>query len=268
MSGERGAHEEHPDEVASVLRMVAIAFVQARMGSTRLPGKVLEPLARRPSLLRITDRLERVRGLDSIAVLTSAATADDAIAGLCDNAGLTCLRGAEHDVLDRFHLGIQRLAPELILRITADCPLVDPGIVSDLIELYRARPGVIYASVATGALSASAGYSRFPDGLDAEAVSPAALEQAWREARDPYEREHVTPFVWRHPERFAAAVLECDEDHGDERWTVDYPADLDFVRAVYERLGECPFDWRAVVALLEREPALRALNQRQRASGD
>ncbi len=229
---------------------------------------MLEPLAGRPALLRITDRLARVRGLDSIAVLTSVETSDDAIAGLCDAAGLTCLRGDEHDVLDRFHSGLVRLRPTLIVRITADCPMVDPQVVSDVIDLYNTRPDVVYASVATGALGASAGYNRFPDGLDAEAISPAVLEQAWRLSRDPFEREHVTPFVWRRPKRFRAAVLECEEDRGTERWTVDYSADLDFVRAVYERLGDDPFGWRDVVSLLDREPGLRRLNERYREPQD
>jgi spore coat polysaccharide biosynthesis protein SpsF len=234
------------------------------MGSTRLPGKVLAPLDGRPSLLRIVERLSRVEALDGVAVLTSTASGDDRIAALCASESIACIRGDEDDVLDRFHLAATQLEPDLVVRVTADCPLVDPLVIGDLLDLYASRPEIAYASVATGAIGADAGLRRFPDGLDAEVVAVAALEQAWREARDPYEREHVTPYLWRRPERFAAAILECERDLGAERWTVDYPADIELVRAVYEQLTE-PFGWHDVLALLEREPSLRRLNAAHRA---
>ncbi len=244
--------------------MSTLAFVQARMGSTRLPGKVLSPLHGRPALLAIVERLSRVRALDGIAVLTSVAAGDDAIAALCETAGVTCVRGDEQDVLDRFHVAAERLGPELIVRVTADCPLVDPEVVSDLLDLHASRSELDYVSVATGAIGAEAGLRRFPDGLDAEAFASSVLDEAWREATDPYEREHVTPFLWRRPERFPAAVLECERDLGTERWTIDHPADLELVRAVYERLSE-PFGWREVLSVLERDPQLRRLNAAHRA---
>jgi spore coat polysaccharide biosynthesis protein SpsF len=247
--------------------MATLAFVQARVGSTRLPGKVLEPLGGRPALLRIVERLSRVVSLDDVAVLTSNASGDDALAALCADTGVRCVRGDEHDVLDRFRRAAEQLSPELIVRVTADCPLVDPEVVADLLDLYAQRPGIAYASVATGAVRSRAGLRRFPDGLDAEVFSPTALEQAWREATDPFEREHVTPFLWRRPERFPAVMLECDVDHGGERWTVDYPADLELLSIVYERLHE-PFGWRDVLALLDREPGLRELNTAHRAVPD
>jgi spore coat polysaccharide biosynthesis protein SpsF (cytidylyltransferase family) len=244
-----------------------LAFVQARMGSTRLPGKVLAPLAGRPSLLRIVARLSRVRTLDGVAVLTSVAAADDEIAALCAGEGLTCIRGDEHDVLARFRQGAQQLRPQRVVRVTADCPLVDPEVVADLLALHASRPELAYASVATGAIGAESGLRRFPDGLDAEVFTAEVLEAAWRDATDPFEREHVTPHLWRAPERFPAAVLECERDLGDERWTVDHPADLELVRAVYERLRE-PFGWREVLALLDGDPALRHLNAAHRAHAD
>ena len=244
--------------------MGTLAFVQARMGSTRLPGKALAPLAGRPSLLRILDRLSRVAALDGVAVLTSLASSDDDIAALCASEDVTCVRGDEHDVLARFQLASRQLRPERVVRVTADCPLVDPEVVGDLLALHSSRPALAYASVATGALAAESGLRRFPDGLDAEVFGADVLERASREASDPYEREHVTPYVWRQPEIFLAAVLECESDLGDERWTVDHPADLELVGAVYERLCE-PFGWREVLALLERDPALRDLNAMYRA---
>ena len=244
--------------------MGTLAFVQARMGSTRLPGKVLAPLAGRPSLLRTVDRLSRAPGLDGVAVLTSVDSRDDDIAALCANEQLTCIRGDEHDVLGRFQLASVQLAPERIVRVTADCPLIDPGVVGELLALHSSEPQLAYASVATGALGAKAGLRRFPDGLDAEVFNADVLEQAASEASDPYEREHVTPYVWRRPERFPAALLECERDLGDERWTVDHAADLELVGVIYERLQE-PFGWREVLALLERNPQLRAVNAAYRA---
>lgn len=247
-----------------MIAVATLAFVQARMGSTRLPAKVLAPLAGRPSLLRIVDRLSRVDALDGVAVLTSHAAADDAIAALCADEGVACVRGDELDVLDRFRAAARQLRPARVVRVTADCPLVDPEVVADLLALHASRPEVVYASVATGAISADRGLRRFPDGLDAEVFTTEVLEAAWREANDPFEREHVTPHVWRAPERFPAAILECERDLGDERWTVDHPEDLELVRAVYERVRE-PFGWREVISLLERDPALRQLNAARRA---
>ena len=244
--------------------MKTLAFVQARTGSTRLPGKVLAPLAGRPSLLRIVDRLARVETLHGVAVLTSVAAGDDAIAELCAREGVTCVRGDEQDVLGRFHLGAGALEPDRVVRVTADCPLVDPEVIADLLALHASDPRTVYASVATGAIGAETGLRRFPDGLDAEVFTVAALEQAWREADDPYEREHVTPYLWRRPERFPAATLECERDLGSERWTVDHAADLELVRAVYAQLAE-PFGWREVLAVLERDPSLRRLNAAHRA---
>jgi spore coat polysaccharide biosynthesis protein SpsF len=250
--------------------MSTIAFVQARMGSTRLPGKVLEPLAGRPALARIVERLRAVPAIDEVAVLTSGLSGDDAIVEVCRARRIRCLRGSERDVLDRFQRAAEALHADRVVRVTADCPLIDPEVLGRLLELAAARPDVAYASVATGATGTDAGYRRYPDGLDAETFSARALAEAWREATDAYEREHVTPFIWRRPERFGVAVLEAEEDLGDERWTIDYPADLELVKALYERLDDgvdTPFGFRDVLAVLEREPELRALNAAHRTLG-
>jgi spore coat polysaccharide biosynthesis protein SpsF len=250
--------------------MGTIAMVQARMGSTRLPGKVLAPLAGRPALARIVERLRAARGVDEVVVLTSRSPRDEAIVELCAARGIRCLRGSEHDVLDRFQQASQALDAQRIVRVTADCPLIDPEVVGRLLALAAAQPEDAYASVATGAIGADAGYRRYPDGLDAETFTARMLATAWREASDPYDREHVTPFIWRHPERFPVVVLEADEDLGEERWTIDHPADLELVRAVYEGLPEGasrPAGFREVLAVLARDPRLRALNAAHRVAG-
>lgn len=239
------------------------------MGSTRLPGKVLETIAGRPVLRHIVERLRAVPALDAVVVVTSERARDDAIAEFCGAHRMRCFRGSEHDVLDRFQGAAETFGAGRIVRVTGDCPLVDPEVIEALLDLAAARPDAGYASVATGAIGADAGYRRYPDGLDAETFTAQSLATAWREATDPYEREHVTPFIWRRPERFGVVVLEADEDLGAERWTIDYPADLELVRALYQRLdrGITPFGWRDVLALLEREPELRALNAAHRALG-
>jgi spore coat polysaccharide biosynthesis protein SpsF len=251
--------------------MGTIAMVQARMGSTRLPGKVLAPLAGRPALARIVQRLRWAPGVDEVAVLTSELARDEPIVAMCRAEGVACVRGSELDVLDRFHTAGQALGAELIVRVTADCPLVDPEVVGALLALAGAQPREVFASVATGAIGREAGYRRYPDGLDAETFTAEMLAVAWREAGDPYEREHVTPFLWRRPERFGVVVLESARELGDERWTIDHPADLVLVQALYERLqdgdGGRPFGMREVLEALEREPWLRELNAAHRVTG-
>jgi spore coat polysaccharide biosynthesis protein SpsF (cytidylyltransferase family) len=244
-----------------------IAFIQARMGSKRLPGKVLAPLAGRPVLLRVVDRVRAADSVDAAVVLTSTDPRDEAVARLCAGSGVPFVRGSEEDVLDRYAQAAVTFGPELVVRVTADCPLIDPAVIDDLVALFARRPGLAYASVATGAIGPEHGYLRYPDGLDVEALAANVLAIAAAQAREPFEREHVTPYVRRHPELFSAAVLEADHDVGEERWTLDYPADLALLGAVYERLEGSspePFGYREVLALLEREPHLRELNRRHR----
>jgi glutamate-1-semialdehyde 2,1-aminomutase len=238
--------------------MRTVALIQARMGSTRLPGKVLAPLAGTPLLGLVIERTAAARGLDAIAVATSDLDRDDAVAAVARAAGVDVVRGSEQDVLDRFQRGARQLGADVVVRVTADCPLVDSELIGRVIDL-RARERLDYAAIPTGPI---AGLRCFPDGLDCEVFTAAALASAWREATDLYDREHVSPFIKRE-ERFARAFLEAETDLGAERWTVDYPQDLDFVRAVVQRLGRnCGY--RDILALLDREPELRAINQPSR----
>jgi spore coat polysaccharide biosynthesis protein SpsF len=238
-----------------------LGFVQARMGSTRLPGKVLRPLAGRPMAARVLDRVARTPGLDGVALLTSDTPCDEPLRRLGAQLGIAVVAGSQDDVLDRFHLAAQRLGAETILRVTADCPLIDPEVLGELLTVFGNTPTLDYAAVATGAMGARPALYRYPDGLDGEVLRADTLALAWEESRGSYEREHVTPFVWRRPERFRLTLLQAPEDLGRERWTVDHASDLAFIRAVYERLLDRePFGFRDVLELLGREPALRELN--------
>lgn len=199
-----------------------LVVIQARMGSSRLPGKVLADLAGRP-MLRF--QIERLADLycDHLVVATSELPADDAIVDAVADTRAEVVRGPELDVLARFGLAVEQFDPETVVRLTADCPLTDPQIVADVVALHRS----------TGADYTSNVWPRsFPKGLDVEAVAAGAIEIAVAEAVDPYDREHVTPFLYRHPDRFVIANLDSGRDLGELWWTVDTPEDLASVRDV------------------------------------
>ncbi len=205
-----------------------LTILQARMSSTRLPGKVLLPLVGEPMLARQIERVRRSESAGRLVVATSNDAADDAIMVLCRTLKVACFRGPLHDVLGRFHGALLAFGPtDHVVRLTGDCPLTDPDVIDATIALHL-KEAADYTSN-TGDLT-------FPKGLDVEVFKAEHLATAMREARDPYEREHVTPFLYRHPERFVQARLECDPPLGHLRWTVDTPEDYAFVERVYEAL--------------------------------
>jgi spore coat polysaccharide biosynthesis protein SpsF len=208
---------------------VNLAILQARMSSTRLPGKVLAPVLGEPMIGRQLERLARAERLDRVVVATSIDPSDDPLAAWCEGRGQTVFRGSLDDVLDRFH-GAMALAPDAdtIVRLTADCPLADPQVI-DAVIAHHLSAGADYTSNTPAVRT-------YPHGLDAEVMRREALETAWREAREPYEREHVTPFIYRNPQRFRIESLSRQPSLAHLRWTVDFPADLAFVRGVYARL--------------------------------
>lgn len=218
-----------------------LVVVQARTGSTRLPGKVLKDIGGVPMLelqlrrlLPVTERPEV-----KIVVATSDLPGDDLIAEVAASLGLAVTRGSEHDVLGRFAQALQEHPADIVVRITADCPLSDPNIVGAAIDLHRGE-GVDYTSNVLP--------RTYPKGLDVEVVSAAALLAADREATARPDREHVTPFVYRHPERFRLANLDSGFDLGEEWWTVDRPEDLTHIRAIVAQL-ESPVNdgWQVIL---------------------
>ncbi|HEV2358014.1 MAG TPA: aminotransferase class III-fold pyridoxal phosphate-dependent enzyme [bacterium] len=233
-----------------------IAIVQARLGATRLPGKVLAEIAGRPMLWHVVGRVRMAPSIHEVIVATSTSPADDAIAEYCRRNGIPCERGSEEDVLDRFYQVARRHAAAAVVRVTADCPLIDPGVIERVVQTYL-RGGYDYV---TNTLRYT-----YPDGQDTEVFSAAALEAAWREASSPADREHVTAYL-RTSGGFRLKNVEHDVDLSDRnvRLTVDEPADLEFVRAVYARLSSAPapITLADVLALLEREASLMELNQR------
>ena len=221
-----------------------LAILQARMSSSRLPGKVLSPLFGEPMIFRQIERLARARRIDRLVVATSTDGSDDALAEACAARGVAVFRGSLDDVLDRF-AGALDLFPEAktVIRVTADCPLADWTVVDEVIAHLEAT-GADYASNTPAERT-------YPHGLDVEVMRREALLDAWRDGRDPYEREHVTPYIYRRPETYRLQFVSRTPSLAHLRWTVDYPADLEFVRDVYARLypADPAFGSDAVVAL-------------------
>ena len=229
-----------------------IAIIQARMGSSRLPGKSLAPIENRPMLWHVIQRVKRASLVDRVVVATSTNPIDDAIEAMCRENGVPCYRGSEHDVLDRFYVAARAEKAGQVVRITADCPLIDPEVIDRVVRRFQ-RGDLDYVS--------NAMVRSYPDGLDTEVFSFSALERAWHESTKTSEREHVTPYL--RSEKFRTANVECDSTslYQHYRWTVDEAADLEFIRAVYRALREKEsFGMKDVLELIEKNPGLEKMN--------
>lgn len=232
-----------------------LAILQARTSSTRLPNKVLMPILGRPMLALQLERLKRCTTFSAMVVATSTDPSDDALAGLCAREGVDCFRGSLVDVLDRFVCAARPYAPDIVVRLTGDCPLADPALIDEIVTRFVASD-LEYLF--------NCGPPSYPDGLDVEVTRFAALEAAAREAVLPSHREHVTPFIRNQSDRFRVGNQASDVDRSGMRWTVDEPEDFEFVKQVYERLYPInpAFSTRDVLALLAAEPALMEINAR------
>ena len=228
-----------------------VAIIQARMSSSRLPGKALADVAGHPMLWHVAGRVRDARRVDKVVVATTDQPSDDAIAALCQQEGIACFRGSENDVLDRFYHAAKSFAADIVVRITADCPLIDPEVIDKVIARFQGGD-CDYVSNAIR-------YT-YPDGLDTEVFSFTSLQQAWREASKPAEREHVTPYLRAGKFRVENVESESPVLPGEYRWTVDHLADLEFVRLVYEAFsGNGHFGHREVFQLLRERPQLASI---------
>ncbi|MBI4305285.1 MAG: glycosyltransferase family protein [Chloroflexi bacterium] len=230
-----------------------VGIVQARMNSKRLPGKVLKDIVGEPMLGRVLSRSRRAARIDHIIVATSTAEADDSIASWCDASGWDCFRGDEADVLDRFYRAATKYQASLVVRITADNPLLDPEIIDRVIDAFFAHAPLDYASNRLPPHT-------FPQGTEIDVLTFEALAHAWLEDDNHALREHVTPYVYRHPERFRILNVSDTVDRSWMRWTVDTAEDLAFVRRVYEHFGRDTFSWRELLDVLEKNPHWSEIN--------
>ena len=228
-----------------------IALIQARMSSTRLPGKILAEIAEQPMLWHVVNRVRQAEALDKVVVATSDDPSDDGVVAFCERQGIPCFRGSGDDVLDRYYQAAKWMSADVIVRITADCPLIDPDVVDDVVKCYMEGDYNYVSNTAP---------PTFPDGLDTEVFSFQALERAWREAKWLSEREHVTPYIRKHPEVFRTGNVAYREDLSHMRWTVDEPQDLEFVRAVYSFLKNASFRMADVLNLFKKHSELMEIN--------
>ena len=247
------------------------AIIQARMSSSRLPGKVLLDIAGEPMLARVIARASKATSLDQVLVATTTDASDDPVAACCDSMGISYTRGSLHDVLDRYYQAASQTRADIVVRITGDCPVIDPVLIDNCIN------ALLKGSFDFTCNRLPPPFTRtYPIGLDTEVCTFAALEKAWNEATETFHREHVMPYLYEgvelmsenrslftgtSPRGFKIAQLHHDPDYGYMRWTVDTPEDLEFMRQIYRRFdGRDDFSWRDVLDLIQREPELTAIN--------
>lgn len=232
---------------------MVLAIVQARMSSTRLPGKVLKPILGRPMLWRQLERLQHSCKIDQLMVATSDQPDDRLLVSMCTDIGVACFCGSLDDVLDRFHNAALSVGADTIVRLTGDCPIIDAGVVDTVICHFQTTK-CDYAS--------NTNPPTYPDGLDVEVMSFDSLQQAWSEAKLPSQREHVTPFIHQQPERFKLANCVYHTDLSHLRWTVDEPEDFEFVTKVFEALypDNPTFSMADVLWFLQDRPEISVLN--------
>jgi spore coat polysaccharide biosynthesis protein SpsF len=230
-----------------------VAIIQARMGSTRLPAKVLLPLLGRPILSRVVERTARAKLVDEVVVATTVDPSDKRIVDLAVEQGWTVERGSESDLLDRYTQVARAHDADIVVRITSDCPLIDPALIDETIEAF-VDGGADYAS-------SSLEPRTYPRGLDVEVIGRVALERAWREDGDPAWREHVTPYLYHHPDEFRLIRVSSPDDQSHHRWCVDTVEDYELVKRIYEALGADDFTWRQALEVVDSHPSWASINR-------
>lgn len=229
------------------------AIIQARTGSTRLPRKALLDIGGKTMLERVVDRVRKAKSVSTIIVATTTQPQDDELAAHGASLGVHVSRGSEDDVLDRYYRAALEHKVDVVVRITSDCPLLEPSIVDAVVALLTTRRSTVdYA--------ASTIQRTYPRGLDVEAVPFHVLEQVWTNAVNAHEREHVFPYIHDRPSEFQIAGVANDVDYSHLRWTVDTDDDLRLVRALYAALGDRPFRWTDVLNIVHATPALASMN--------
>ena len=226
-----------------------IAIVQARMGSSRLPKKSLMDIEGKTALEFMIDRVRKSDLIDDIVIATTVNQEDDVIADLCINNQINCYRGSENDVLDRFYQSAKKYEATIVVRLTSDCPLIDPDLIDETINLFITKK-VDYASNAVPPEK-----KKYPDGRDVEVFSFDALKKSWIETTDLKDREHVTFYMWDKRDNFNTIMLDNDHDWGKYRITVDYKEDLELVRKIVKRLNENNLDGstKEIIEIIESE---------------
>lgn len=233
-----------------------VAIIQARMTSSRLPGKVLIDIAGYPMLWHVVNRVSSAKMVDQTVIATTDDPADNPIEEFCLSNGYAYYRGHPFDVLDRYYQAALKFQADIIVRITADCPLMDPELIDSLLESF------LNAKVDFAANRLPPPWKRsYPIGLDIECVHLDSLRKAWQEAESQFEREHVMPYLYDQPDRFKVLLTHHEPDYGEKRWTVDTPQDLELVTGIYEKFApRIDFSWLEVIEMINRNPELEKIN--------
>jgi len=232
-----------------------IAIIQARMGSTRLPGKVLMDLAGEPMLARVYNRVRRAKKIDDIVIATTKEREDDPLESLCSTEGWRWFRGDRDDVLDRYYRAATEVGADVIVRITSDCPLIDPAVIDRVVDGFigeEEQPDYVSNIFPT---------RTYPRGLDTEAIGYGALELSWKEEVEMRYREHVTQYIQRHPHLFRIRSIASSTDLSDHRWTVDTPEDLRFIRTIYDHFRHDRFSSSDVLEFIAENPGVLEMNR-------
>jgi spore coat polysaccharide biosynthesis protein SpsF len=269
------------------------AIIQGRMSSSRLPGKILADIAGQPMLQRVFIRTSRAATVTETIFATTTDASDDPVAKYCDFSGIPLTRGSQFDVLDRYYQAAEKMRSDVVVRITADCPVIDPALIDDAVKAIWGRfegmpdplegldrplipDELVFAADFVCNRLPPPWHRTYPIGLDVEVCAFAALKKAWKEAKEPQHREHAMPYFYEgvkldrvnrrleygtSPRGFRIALLHHTADFGDYRWTVDTPEDLEFMQQVYAHFdGRDDFSWKEVLDLVHDNPELMKIN--------
>jgi spore coat polysaccharide biosynthesis protein SpsF len=261
-----------------------IAIIQGRMSSSRLPGKILADIVGQPMLQRVFIRTSRAATVTETIFATTMDPSDNPVAEYCEFSGIPFTRGSLYDVLDRYYQAASQARADMIVRITADCPVIDPELIDETVNALLGRfegmpepleDQVFVADFVCNRLPPP-WHRTYPIGLDVEVCTFEALQKAWKEAKEPQQREHAMPYFYEgaelnkinrrleygiSPRGYRVALLHHTTDFGDYRWTVDTPEDLEFMRQVYSRFnGRDDFSWQQVLEVVHNEPQLMQIN--------
>lgn len=236
--------------------MKTVVIAQARMGSSRLPGKVLMPLGGRPVVEHVLSRASRAKGVDAVCIATTIGSADDAVAMAAEALGFPVFRGSEQDVLGRYAGAAEMTGADIVVRITCDCPLLDPGVVGDAIENLRSR-NLDYVAQE---------WTEWPHGIGCEVFPRALLDRAAATTSDPYDREHVTPWIRNTAAQSKYWMKGPSGPVSEQRWLLDYPEDYKFLTALFDLFPSKnpPDSWEEVWRVLQKHPEVSALNMHLR----
>lgn len=233
-----------------------IAIIQARMGSSRLPGKVLMDIAGIPMLQWVVDRVRLSKKIDEVVIATTDASGDEQVVEYCVRQGIAVTRGSQQDVLDRYYQAAVKFDAEVVVRVTADCPVIDPQVIDHTIQRF------LEEQVDFAANRLPPPWKRtYPIGLDTEVCTFAGLQRAWQEATESFEREHVMPYFYDQEGRFKILLVNHDPDYGHLRWTVDTAQDLELVQKIIAHFGgRVDFTWYEILAFVQEHPELSQIN--------